>query len=77
MLARATKREIFQGRLLFPKWSLDSALCSYYSHGLQEKRNIEGAFRCCDLRNGVKDGSASLGGEPYFYELHEERKHAT
>jgi hypothetical protein len=44
VLARATNREIFQGRLLLPKWSLDSALCSFYSHGLQEKRNIEGLF---------------------------------
>ena len=76
MLARATNREIFQGRLLFLKWSLDYALCSFYSHGLQEKRNREGAFRCCYSRNGVLDGSSSLGEGPYFYELHEERKHA-
>ena len=76
MLAGATKREIFQGRLLFPKWSLDSALCSFYSQGLQEKRNIKGAFRCCDSRDSVLDGSSSLGEGPYFYELHEERKHA-
>ena len=44
MLAGAINREMFQGRLLFLKWALDSALCSFYSHGLQEKRNIEGLF---------------------------------